>query len=149
MLHVSRPVRWDSDHVVIMDDELMAIMQEIVRNGIEDRVHIGLDYFDASINRIAAWTVGARNARKALLRAYLEPAAMLKQCEANGDNTSVLALSEELDVYKRQPQPRRHGHARRRARRGRRYDAAAPENPRREKADLYAYLHAADGDCRF
>ena len=96
MLHVSRPVRWDSDHVVIMDDELMAIMQEIVRNGIEDRVHIGLDYFDASINRIAAWTVGARNARKALLRAYLEPAAMLKQCEANGDNTSVLALSEEL-----------------------------------------------------
>ena len=96
MLHVSRPVRWDSDHVVVMDDELMAIMQEVVRNGIEDRVHIGLDYFDASINRIAAWTVGARNARKALLRAYLEPVALLKQCETSGDNTSVLALTEEL-----------------------------------------------------
>ncbi len=96
MLHVSRPVRWDSDHVVVMDDELMAIMQEIVRNGIEDRVHIGLDYFDASINRIAAWTVGARNARKALLRAYLEPVDLLKKYEIDGDNTSVLAITEEL-----------------------------------------------------
>ena len=96
MLHVSRPVRWDSDHVVIMDDELMAIMHQIVRNGIENRVHIGLDYFDASINRIAAWTIGARNARKALLRAYLEPVDLLKQAEINGDNTAVLALNEEL-----------------------------------------------------
>ncbi len=96
MLHVSRPVRWDSDHVVIMDDELMAIMHEIVRNGIENRVHIGLDYFDASINRIAAWTIGARNARKALLRAYLEPVQLLKTAEQNEDHTSVLALTEEL-----------------------------------------------------
>jgi L-rhamnose isomerase len=79
-----------------MDDELQAIMNEIVRNGFEDRVHIGLDYFDASINRIAAWTIGARNARKALLRAYLEPVGLLKQLERDGDNTSVLALSEEL-----------------------------------------------------
>lgn len=96
MLHVSRPVRWDSDHVVIMDDELMAIMNEIVRAGAEDRIHIGLDYFDASINRIAAWTVGARNARKALLRAYLEPTDLLKKCEIEGDNSSVLALKEEI-----------------------------------------------------
>ena len=96
MLHVSRPVRWDSDHVVIMDDELMAIMQEIVRGGFEDRVHIGLDYFDASINRVAAWTVGARNARKALLRAYLEPSDALKKYENDGDRTSLLAISEEL-----------------------------------------------------
>jgi L-rhamnose isomerase len=96
MLHVSRPVRWDSDHVVTMDDELMAIMQEIVRGGVVDRVHIGLDYFDASINRIAAWVIGARNARKALLRAYLEPVELLKQLEVSGDNTSVLALQEEL-----------------------------------------------------
>ncbi len=96
LLHVSRPVRWDSDHVVIMDDELMAIMNEVVRGGIEDRVNIGLDYFDASINRIAAWTIGARNARKALLRAYLEPVKLLKDLENAGDNTSVLALTEEL-----------------------------------------------------
>ena len=96
LLHVSRPVRWDSDHVVIMDDELMAIMHEIVANGFEERVHIGLDYFDASINRIAAWTIGARNARKALLRAYLEPIADLKAYELAGDNTSVLAVNEDL-----------------------------------------------------
>ena len=74
----------------------MAIMNEVVRGGIEDRVNIGLDYFDASINRIAAWTVGARNARKALLRAYLEPVKLLKDLENEGDNTSVLALTEEL-----------------------------------------------------
>ncbi|MDD6263205.1 MAG: L-rhamnose isomerase [Clostridiales bacterium] len=96
LLHVSRPVRWDSDHVVIMDDELMAIMHEVVAGGFEDRVHIGLDYFDASINRIAAWTIGARNARKALLRAYLEPIETLKKFELDGDNTSVLAVNEEL-----------------------------------------------------
>lgn len=96
LLHVSRPVRWDSDHVVIMDDELMAIMHEVVAGGFEDRVHIGLDYFDASINRIAAWTIGARNARKALLRAYLEPVETLKKFELDGDNTSVLAVNEEL-----------------------------------------------------
>ena len=96
MLHISRPVRWDSDHVVIMDDELLKIMQEIARGGFEKRVNIGLDYFDGSINRIAAWTIGARNARKALLRAYLEPTDMLKKLENSGDNTSLLALTEEI-----------------------------------------------------
>lgn len=96
MLHISRPVRWDSDHVVIMDDELLKIMQEIARGGFEKRVNIGLDYFDGSINRIAAWTIGARNARKALLRAYLEPTDMLKKLENSGDNTSLLAVTEEI-----------------------------------------------------
>ncbi len=96
MLHVSRPVRWDSDHVVIYDEELKAIMSEIVRGNFEDRVHIGLDYFDASINRIAAWVIGSRNTQKALLNAYLEPVEMLKKLEAEGDYTSRLALLEEL-----------------------------------------------------
>ncbi len=95
MLHLSRPERWDSDHVVTMDDELMAITQEIIRGGFENRVNFGLDYFDASINRIAAWIIGARNARKAILRAYLEPIGILKASEENDDNTSVLALFEE------------------------------------------------------
>ena len=95
LLHVSRPVRWDSDHVVILDDELMAIMSQIVRCGALDRVHIALDYFDASINRIAAWVVGTRNAQKALLKALLEPVALLKALELEGDYTSRLALVEE------------------------------------------------------
>ncbi len=95
LLHVSRPVRWDSDHVVILDDETKAIASEIVRGGYEDRVHIGLDYFDASINRIACWAIGARNMQKALLLAYLEPTAMLKQFELSGDYTSRLAYLEE------------------------------------------------------
>ena len=96
MLHVSRPVRWDSDHVVTMDDELLAIMCELVRNDFLSRVNIGLDYFDASINRVIAWATGARNARKALLRAFLEPVEMLKKFENEGDSSSVLAVSEEL-----------------------------------------------------
>ncbi|HOB75676.1 MAG TPA: L-rhamnose isomerase [Phycisphaerae bacterium] len=96
LLHVSRPVRWDSDHVVILDDELLAIAQEIIRNGYTDRVHIGLDYFDASINRVAAWVIGARNMIKALLAALLEPADQLRQYESNGDFTSRLAMLEEL-----------------------------------------------------
>ena len=96
MLHVSRPVRWDSDHVVIFDDELKKIMSEIVRGGFEKRVHIGLDYFDASINRVAAWVIGSRNTQKALLNAYLEPTAMLKKLELEGDYTSRLAILEEL-----------------------------------------------------
>jgi len=96
LLHLSRPVRWDSDHVVILDDELSAIMQDIVRGSLFNRVNIGLDYFDASINRVAAWTIGARNARKALLKACLEPVDLLKKLEAEGDGTSVLALTEEL-----------------------------------------------------
>lgn len=79
LLHVSRPVRWDSDHVVIMDDELLAIAQSLVRTGLVDRTHIGLDFFDASINRIAAWTIGTRNMIKALLRALLEPTEALKK----------------------------------------------------------------------
>ncbi|MDD4773431.1 MAG: L-rhamnose isomerase [Eubacteriales bacterium] len=95
LLHVSRPVRWDSDHVVIFDDELKNIALEIVRNGFEKRVHIGLDFFDASINRIAAWVIGTRNMQKALLYAALEPTAKLRALELEGDYTSRLALLEE------------------------------------------------------
>lgn len=96
MLHVSRPVRWDSDHVVMLDDETKAIMQEIVRYNAMDKVHIGLDYFDASINRIAATAIGARNARKALLLALLEPSEELIRIEREGNLTRRLALSEEM-----------------------------------------------------
>jgi len=96
LLHVSRPVRWDSDHVVLLDDETQAIASEIVRCGATERIHIGLDFFDASINRIAAWTIGTRNMRKALLRALLEPAKMLADAEGRGDNTARLAMFEEL-----------------------------------------------------
>lgn len=95
LLHVSRPVRWDSDHVVLLDDETQAIASEIVRQRLFDKVHIGLDFFDASINRIAAWVIGTRNAKKALLRALLEPVDMLKTLENNGDYTARLALLEE------------------------------------------------------
>ena len=95
LLHVSRPVRWDSDHVVILDDETQAIASEIVRHQLFDKVHIGLDFFDASINRIAAWVIGTRNAKKALLRALLEPTDLLRQLEAEGDYTARLALLEE------------------------------------------------------
>jgi L-rhamnose isomerase len=94
LLHVSRGVRWDSDHVVILNDDLLAIAREIVANGFEKRVHIGLDYFDASINRVAAWTIGTRNMIRALLIALLEPPA-IKTAEAIGDFTSRLALQEE------------------------------------------------------
>ncbi len=94
-LHVSRGVRWDSDHVVTLTDDLQAIAQEIVWGGYWDRVRIGLDYFDASINRIAAWVIGTRNMRKALLLALLSPVARLKSAEAGGDFTSRLALMEE------------------------------------------------------
>ncbi|WP_070000956.1 L-rhamnose isomerase [Cellulosilyticum sp. I15G10I2] len=96
LLHVSRPVRWDSDHVVILNDELIAIAQELVRGDYLDRTHIGLDFFDASINRIAAWVIGTRNMRKALLFALLEPTAYLRQLEAEGDYTSRLAVLEEM-----------------------------------------------------
>ena len=95
LMHVSRGVRWDSDHVVTFTDELQAIMQEIIRGGFQDRVHIGLDYFDASINRIAAWTIGTRNAIKALLAALLEPTDRLASAEESGDYTTRLALLEE------------------------------------------------------
>lgn len=96
LLHVSRGVRWDSDHVVTLSDELRAIAEEIVRGGYLNRVHIGLDFFDAGINRVAAWTIGARNMLKALLMALLEPITILRQYEAEGNFTSRLALLEEI-----------------------------------------------------
>lgn len=99
LLHVSRPVRWDSDHVVILDDELNAIAQALVRTNLVERTHIGLDYFDASINRVAAWVIGTRNMCKALLKACLEPTDALKKIEVEGDYTSRLALVEELKTY--------------------------------------------------
>jgi L-rhamnose isomerase len=96
LLHVSRGVRWDSDHVVVLNEDLEAIGQELVRGDFVDRVHIGLDYFDASINRVAAWTIGTRNMIKALLKALLEPAEALRALEGDGDYTGRLALLEEL-----------------------------------------------------
>jgi len=99
LLHVSRPVRWDSDHVVVMDDELLSIAQNLVRTNLVDRTYIGLDFFDASINRIAAWVIGTRNMQKALLRAMLEPTADLMKLELEGDYTSRLALTEEYKSY--------------------------------------------------
>jgi L-rhamnose isomerase len=95
LLHVSRGVRWDSDHVVVLSDELVAIAHELVRGDYLDRVHIGLDFFDASINRVAAWVIGARAMRKALLLALLDPTEILRRLEADGDNTARLALLEE------------------------------------------------------
>jgi L-rhamnose isomerase len=96
MLHVSRGVRWDSDHVVTLTDELQAIAQEIVRGDYLDRVHIGLDFFDASINRIAAWVIGTRGLLKALLLALLEPIEILREHEGAGDLTARLATMEEI-----------------------------------------------------
>jgi L-rhamnose isomerase len=95
LLHVSRGVRWDSDHVVIDDDATRGIMQEVVRGGFLSRTHIGLDFFDASINRVAAWTIGTRSALKCLLQALLEPASQLRDAEQSGDHTARLALMEE------------------------------------------------------
>jgi len=96
LLHVSRGVRWDSDHVVLFNDDTRAIFQEIVRGSFTKKVHIGLDFFDASINRIAAWVVGANNAKKALLEAFLEPNAIISKAEKEGDFTTRLMLSEEF-----------------------------------------------------
>lgn len=96
LLHVSRGVRWDSDHVVTLNDDLLAIMQEIVRGDYLNRVHLGLDFFDASINRVAAWAIGARNALRALLIALLEPVDHLRDLEQGGDYTRRLALLEAL-----------------------------------------------------
>ena len=98
-LHVSRPVRWDSDHVVILDDELKEIAKEIVRNDALDRTIIGLDFFDASINRIAAWTIGTRNMIKALLNAMLTPNELLRKLQDEGNFTERLALMEEFKTY--------------------------------------------------
>ena len=94
LFHVSRGVRWDSDHVVILSDELQMMAQEMVRGDYLDRIHIGLDYFDASINRVAAYVIGARSVLKALLMAMLEPIATLRQAERDRDFTSRLALLE-------------------------------------------------------
>lgn len=94
-LHITRPVRWDSDHVIIFDDETKEIAKEIVRNDALKRVYIALDYFDASINRIAAWTVGARNIQKALLFAMLQPIDKLKKLQEKGEYTELLVLQEE------------------------------------------------------
>ena len=96
LLHVSRPVRWDSDHVVAYDDELKAIMDELVRLGKVEETYIATDYFDASINRVAAWVIGLRNTRKALLGSLLTPVELLKTAEAEGDNTSRMALAQEF-----------------------------------------------------
>ncbi len=95
LLHVSRGVRWDSDHVVILSDELKELAAEIVRGGYLERVHIGLDFFDASINRVAAWVIGTRCMIKALLIALLEPTQRLRQAEDAGDCTARLAMLEE------------------------------------------------------
>ncbi|MFD6441601.1 L-rhamnose isomerase [Peribacillus sp. NPDC060186] len=99
LLHVSRPVRWDSDHVVTLDDELLEIARELVTHNLTEKTHIGLDFFDASINRIAAWVIGTRNMIKALLRAYLIPTEKLKVAELEGDFTTRLALMEEFKMY--------------------------------------------------
>lgn len=99
MLHVSRPVRWDSDHVVIMDDELQEIGKELVRNDLLGKTNIGLDFFDATINRVAAWVIGTRNTQKALLKAMLEPIADLKTMELEHNYTKRMALTEELKDF--------------------------------------------------
>jgi L-rhamnose isomerase len=96
LLHVSRGVRWDSDHVVILNDDLLAIAQEVVRGDSLSRVRIGLDFFDASINRVAAWVIGARAMQQALLMALLEPIERLRKLEASGDFTGRLAMLEQL-----------------------------------------------------
>jgi L-rhamnose isomerase len=95
LVHVSRGIRWDSDHVVTLNDEVKAVAAEVSRAEAWDRVHIATDYFDASINRVAAWVIGARAALKAILLALLEPSQMLRKAEASGDFTALLALLEE------------------------------------------------------
>ena len=94
-LHITRPIRWDSDHVVLFDDETKEIAKEIVRNNATDRVYMALDYFDASINRISAWTVGFRSWQKALLNALLTPNALLKDLQDKNELTKLMVISEE------------------------------------------------------
>jgi L-rhamnose isomerase len=96
LLHLSRGVRWDSDHVIVQSDDLYSIMQEITRCDAWDNVHVALDFFDASINRVAAWVIGTRAALKAACAALLEPATQLKTFECENNFTSRLALTEEL-----------------------------------------------------
>lgn len=99
MLHVSRPVRWDSDHVVIMDDALIRMMRSLVRDDLLSKTNIGLDFFDATINRIAGWVIGARATQKAVLMGMLAPIDTLKAMEIDGDLTKRLAITEELKSY--------------------------------------------------
>ncbi len=99
LLHISRGVRWDSDHAVVFSDDLQALAQEVVRGGFLPRVHLGLDYFDASINRIAAWVIGARSTMRAFLTALLEPLETMRSAEVRGDYTQRLALLEELKQF--------------------------------------------------
>jgi L-rhamnose isomerase len=96
LLHVSRGVRWDSDHVVTLNDDVKAVASEVCRAGAWDRVHLATDYFDASINRMAAWVIGARATLKAILISLLEPSDMLRKEEASGNHTARLALLEEI-----------------------------------------------------
>lgn len=96
LLHISRPVRWDSDHIVIFDDELRSLCQAVVRGALLHAIHFGMDYFDASVNRVGAWVIGARSIQKALLLALLEPTDLLMSFENKGDYTSRLAMLEEL-----------------------------------------------------
>ncbi len=96
LLHVSRPIRWDSDHVVIFNDDVRNVFLELVRGGALDRTYVALDFFDASINRVAAYVIGARATRKAILCALVEPSASLKELETSGRNAQKLALMEEL-----------------------------------------------------
>lgn len=98
-LHVTRPMRWDSDHVVLLEDELKEIAKEIVRNDAMDKVLIGLDFFDASINRVAAWVIGTRNMQKALLYALLQPNAQMKRLQDEARFTELLMLGEELKTF--------------------------------------------------
>ncbi|NOY74914.1 MAG: L-rhamnose isomerase [Kiritimatiellaeota bacterium] len=95
LLHVSRPIRWDSDHVVIMNDDLLSLAREVVRGGVLDRVYFATDFFDASINRVGAWTIGIRSFKKALLFALLEPVEMLRRFESENRGAERLALQEE------------------------------------------------------
>ena len=95
-LHVTRGVRWDSDHVIRLEDEILEIAKEIIRNGADEKVLIGLDYFDASINRVAAWVTGARNMQRALLIAALQPHAQMKKLQDEAKFTDLLVLSEEI-----------------------------------------------------
>ena len=95
-LHITRPVRWDSDHVVLFDDETREIAKEIVRNDALDRVFIATDYFDASINRISAWVTGMRNVQKALLFALLQPSDKMKKLQDEANMTELMVLGEEF-----------------------------------------------------
>ena len=98
-LHITRPVRWDSDHVVLFDDETREIAKEIVRNNALDRVLAGLDFFDASINRISAWTIGMRNFQKAVLYALLSPNEKLRELQESGNLTELMMRQEEIKTY--------------------------------------------------